>query len=112
MPGADYNNAPTAHQPVIRQSRETGDRELILARWGPVLFLTKDLKEIKGLSTINARAETFASSRTLREPTRERASHQDSRRLFSCRAEVCSPSPVSGMRGRTERVAGYSRTPS
>ena len=40
--------------PIIRQSRETGGRELILARWGLVPFFTKDLKEIKGLSTINA----------------------------------------------------------
>ena len=55
MPAADYNVAPTTHQPIIRQSRETGERELILGRWGLVPFFTKDLKEIKGLSTINAR---------------------------------------------------------
>ena len=55
MPAADYNVAPTTHQPIIRQSKETGERELILARWGLVPFFTKDLKEIKGLSTINAR---------------------------------------------------------
>ena len=34
MPAADYNVAPTTHQPIIRQNRETGERELILARWG------------------------------------------------------------------------------
>ena len=72
MPAADYNIAPTTHQPIIRQSRETGDRELILARWGLVPFFTKDLKEIKGLSTINARAETIATSRTWREPMKKR----------------------------------------
>ena len=72
MPGADYNVAPTTHQPIIRQSRETGDRELILARWGLVPFFTKDLKEIKGLSTINARAETITTSRTWREPMKKR----------------------------------------
>lgn len=48
MPAADYNVAPTTHQSIIRESRETGDRELILARWGLVPFFTKDLKEIKG----------------------------------------------------------------
>ena len=48
MPDADYNVAPTTHQPIIRQSRESGDRELILARWGLVPFFTKDLKDIKG----------------------------------------------------------------
>jgi len=64
--------SPTTHQPIIRQSRETGDRELILARWGLIPFFTKDLKEIKGLSTINARAETIATSRTWREPMKKR----------------------------------------
>ncbi len=72
MPAADYNVAPTTHQPIIRQSKETGERELILARWGLVPFFTKDLKEIKGLSTINARAETIATSRTWREPMKKR----------------------------------------
>ncbi len=72
MPAADYNVAPTTHQPIIRQSRGRGDRELILARWGLVPFFTKDLKEIKGLSTINARAETIATSRTWREPMKKR----------------------------------------
>lgn len=33
LPDADYNVAPTTHQPIIRLSRETGDRELVLARW-------------------------------------------------------------------------------
>ena len=47
MPGADYNIAPTTHQPIIRQSRETGDREMILARWGLVPFFTKDLQDVK-----------------------------------------------------------------
>ena len=72
MPATDYNVAPTTHQPIIRQSKETGERELILARWGLVPFFTKDLKEIKGLSTINARAETIATSRTWREPMKKR----------------------------------------
>jgi putative SOS response-associated peptidase YedK len=34
MPDADFNVAPTTHQPIIRQSRETGKREIVLARWG------------------------------------------------------------------------------
>jgi putative SOS response-associated peptidase YedK len=38
MPGADYNIAPTTHQPIIRQSRESGEREMVLARWGLVPF--------------------------------------------------------------------------
>ncbi len=72
MPDADYNVAPTTHQPIIRQSKETGERELIVARWGLVPFFTKDMKEVKGLSTINARAETIATAKTWREPFRKR----------------------------------------
>ena len=63
MPDADYNVAPTTYQPIIRQSRETSAREMVLARWGLVPFFTKDLQEVKGLSTINARAETIPRRR-------------------------------------------------
>ena len=72
MPGEDYNVAPTTHQPIIRQNRETGDRELILARWGLVPFFTKELTDIKGLSTINARAESITKAPTWREPMKKR----------------------------------------
>ena len=72
MADADYNVAPTTQQPVIRQSRETGDRELILARWGLVPFFTKDIKDIKGVSTINARSETITKTPTWREPFKKR----------------------------------------
>src|ERR1700710_2468837 len=72
MPDADYNVAPTTHQPIIRQSRGTGERELILARWGLVRFIPKNLKEIKGLSTINARSETITRAPTWREPFKKR----------------------------------------
>ena len=72
MPQADYNIAPTTHQPIIRQSRETGDREMVLARWGLVPFFTKSLTEIKGLSTINARSETITKAPTWREPFKKR----------------------------------------
>ncbi len=72
LPEADYNVAPTTHQPIIRQGRETGERELILARWGLVPFFTKDLNDVKGLSTINARAETITKAPTWREPFKKR----------------------------------------
>ena len=72
LPDADYNVAPTTHQPIIRQSRETGDRELVLARWGLVPFFTKDLNDVKGLSTIDARAETITKAPTWREPFKKR----------------------------------------
>ena len=72
MPDADYNVAPTTYQPIIRQGRETGERELILARWGLVPFFTKDLRDVKGLSTINARSETITKASTWREPFKKR----------------------------------------
>ena len=72
MPYADYNVAPTTHQPIIRQSRETSDRELVLARWGLIPFFTKDLKDVKGLTTINARSETITTAPTWHEPFRKR----------------------------------------
>ena len=72
MPDADYNVAPTTFQPIIRQSREKGDREMILARWGLVPFFLKALEEVKGLSTINARAESITKAPTWREPMKKR----------------------------------------
>lgn len=56
---ADYNVAPTTHQPVIRLNRDTGQRELVLMRWGLVPYYAKSLAEFKGISTINARAENM-----------------------------------------------------
>ena len=67
MPGADYNIAPTTFQPIIRQSKETGEREIVLARWGLVPFFTKSLNDVKGMSTINARAESITKAPTWRE---------------------------------------------
>ncbi len=72
MPDADYNIAPATHQPVIRQSRETGGREMVLARWGLVPFFTKSLNHVKGLSTINARSETILKAPAWREAFKKR----------------------------------------
>ena len=54
--------APTTYQPIVRANRDTGERELVSARWGLIPFFTKDMAQIKGLSTINAKAETIATS--------------------------------------------------
>jgi len=43
-----------------------------LLRWGLVPFFTKSIADLKGLSTINARGETVATSRTYREPFKRR----------------------------------------
>jgi putative SOS response-associated peptidase YedK len=72
LPPWDYNVAPTRMQPVIRNNRDTGERELVSLRWGLIPFFTKSLPDVKGISTINARAETVATSGTYREPFRRR----------------------------------------
>ena len=69
---ADYNVAPTTFQPVIRNDKETGDRELVLMRWGLVPFFTKQLSDVKGISTINAKAENVEKSPTWRTPFQKR----------------------------------------
>jgi putative SOS response-associated peptidase YedK len=38
LPPADYNVAPTSTQPIVRKSKDTGERELVTMRWGLVLF--------------------------------------------------------------------------
>jgi len=72
MPPSHYNIAPSTFQPVIRESREDGSREMVLMRWGLIPFFTKDPASIKGISTINARAETVPTAPTWREPFRKR----------------------------------------
>ena len=39
----DFNIAPTTFQPVIRLSRDSGERELALLRWGIVPFFATSL---------------------------------------------------------------------
>jgi putative SOS response-associated peptidase YedK len=72
MAPTDYNIAPSTFQPVIRESKEDGTRELVMMRWGLVPFFTKQLADIKGGSTINAKAETIRTSPTWREPFKKR----------------------------------------
>lgn len=55
---ADYNVAPSTFQPVIRNGKQAGRRELVLMRWGLVPHFAKSLADYKGYSTINAKAET------------------------------------------------------
>jgi putative SOS response-associated peptidase YedK len=68
LPPWDYNVAPTTHQPVIRHNRDTGQRELVLMRWGLIPFFAESLDQYKDLSTINARSSTLLQRPTWREP--------------------------------------------
>ncbi len=71
LPPWDYNVAPTTHQPVVRANRDTGDRELVLMRWGLVPYFVTDLKSFT-FSTINARAESLSTSAIFRGPFERR----------------------------------------
>ena len=55
--------APTTFQPVIRHTRETGERELVEMHWGMVPYFAKSLAEFKGIATINTQAENLTTSR-------------------------------------------------
>lgn len=72
MAPADYNIAPSTFQPVIRESKDEAGRELVMMRWGLIPFFTKELSDVKGMSTINARAESIRTSPTWREPIKKR----------------------------------------
>jgi putative SOS response-associated peptidase YedK len=47
----NYNVAPGDPQPVIRRNRDTGERELVMMRWGIVPWFAKTEDEFKALST-------------------------------------------------------------
>ena len=65
-----FNVAPQSVQPVVRLSRDTGNREFALMRWGLVPAWAKDAKI--GYSTINARSEEVASKPAFREAFKKR----------------------------------------
>jgi putative SOS response-associated peptidase YedK len=72
LPPWDYNVAPTTFQPIIRHTRETAERELVLMRWGLIPHFAKSLADFKGVSTINARAETLLTTAMWRVPFNRR----------------------------------------
>ncbi len=57
---AGYNIAPTTTQPILRQERETLQRELVPMRWGLVGFGSAGIDPKR--STFNARAEGLEKS--------------------------------------------------
>ena len=67
LPDWDYNVAPGTFQPVVRLDRE-GQRQLVLMRWGLVPRFAKSLDDWKGVSTINAAAESLTKRSLWRIP--------------------------------------------
>jgi putative SOS response-associated peptidase YedK len=68
----NWNVAPGDPQPVIRRGRETGERELVMMRWGVVPCFAKSEAEFKALSTINAKSDRLTDSKMWREPFAKR----------------------------------------
>lgn len=64
----DYNAAPTTFQPVIRLNRDSGEREIVMMRWGLIPYFAKSAAEFRGFSTINAKAETLQEKSLWRQP--------------------------------------------
>jgi putative SOS response-associated peptidase YedK len=65
-----YNVAPETYQPIVRLSRDSGERELALLRWGLVPFWSRDGKSL--FSSINARAEGLETRPAYREAFQKR----------------------------------------
>ncbi len=63
--GPSWNVAPQTFQPVIRLNRDTGEREIVMMRWGLVPYWAKDPGI--GLRTINAKAESIITAPAFRE---------------------------------------------
>src|ERR1700760_947510 len=63
--GPSWNVAPQTFQPIVRLNRDTGEREVVLMRWGLIPFWSNDEKI--GLRTINAKAETITTTPAFRE---------------------------------------------
>ena len=68
--GPSWNVAPQTLQPVVRLNRDTGERELVLMRWGLIPLWARDPKI--GLRTINAKAETITTAPAFREAIKYR----------------------------------------
>ncbi len=68
----DYNVAPSTFQPVIRLRRDTGEREIVMMRWGMVPYFAKSAAEFKGFSTINAKGESLTEKALWRGPFQKR----------------------------------------
>jgi len=68
--GANYNVAPQTFQPVVRLSPQTGEREVVMLRWGLIPAWARSSRE--GAMRFNARAEDLATKPSFRDALRQR----------------------------------------
>jgi putative SOS response-associated peptidase YedK len=55
----DWNIAPSTDQPIIRSNPETGERSMVMMRWGLIPAKIADPDSFKIFTTTNARAESI-----------------------------------------------------
>jgi putative SOS response-associated peptidase YedK len=91
----NYNIAPETFQPVIRKSRDIGERELVMMRWGIVPWFAKTEGEFKSLSTINAKSDRLVDSKMWREPFAKRRCLVPASGLYEWPKEGHAISPTS-----------------
>src|ERR1700759_2828275 len=68
--GPSWSVAPQTFQPIVRLNRDTGEREIVLMRWGLIPFWSNDEKI--GLRTINDKSEPIPTTPAFREAFRYR----------------------------------------
>jgi putative SOS response-associated peptidase YedK len=78
-----FNIAPQTFQLVVRLSPETGEREIVLMRWGLVPFWARDARD--GVKRINARTESIVTTASFREAIKTRGASSRSIRFTSGR---------------------------
>jgi putative SOS response-associated peptidase YedK len=64
----DFNIAPSTFQPIIRPDPETGEREMVMMRWGLVPAKVANPDSFKIFSTTNARTESILEKPIWRGP--------------------------------------------
>ena len=91
--GPSFNIAPQTFQPIVRLSPKTGEREIVMMRWGLVPSWAKDAKD--GAKRINARAEGI---------TERPASAPLSKRAAASSRPMCFTSGRSWGQNRANRL--------
>jgi putative SOS response-associated peptidase YedK len=108
---ADYNIAPSTFQPVIRPNPESGERELVLMRWGLVPAKLADPDAFKTFTTTNARAESILDKPIWRGPFQQtRCWSRSTGSMNGCNAPVCLSRRLLSLASTASLVTSVSRT--
>ena len=78
----NYNVAPGDFQPVIRCSRDTGERQLPMNALGHCACFAKSELEFRKISTINAKSDRLTDSKRWPDPFAKRCCLVPARALY------------------------------